>query len=110
MFYQFGEPPYFLSYLPHPILHNPPHDNTGITGYLYTSPSPISKWTYIAFAVASVFTFTWLFAFDKGQLWVALVILFLTTFSLYVTMFFSLKNLADVTPELKYVYCILHLH
>lgn len=73
----------------------------GITGYLYTSPSPISKWTYIAFAVASVFTFTWLFAFDKGQLWVALVILFLTTFSLYVTMFFSLKNLADVTPELK---------
>jgi hypothetical protein len=73
----------------------------GVSNYLYISPGPISKWTYISFAVASVLTFTWLFTFDQGLIWPSLVVLCLTAFSLYVTLFFSLKRLADVTPELK---------
>jgi hypothetical protein len=73
----------------------------GVSSYLYKSPGPISKWTYIAFAVACVFTFSWLFTFDRGLIWPSLVILCLSAFSLYVTLFFSLKRLADVAPELK---------
>ena len=58
--------------------------------------------------MASVLTFSWLFVFDRlhisdNYLWGALVVLCLTAFSLYVTLFFSLKRLADATPELRFV-------
>jgi len=74
----------------------------GASGYyLYDSPGPISGWTYLSFCVVSALTFSWLFVFDRDYIWAALVVLCLTAFSLYVTMFFSLKRLADATPLLR---------